>query len=373
MPLYDDAVTKEIALEETLLQLADQYGPDSFMQMVRRLIPSTHIETNKRYNEVLLDDATLHYFESDTFQSLATSSQQAYRYEMNLFVRHCRGQKGSYALLKEVTSAVFLAEYLSSVQKLNTRSKKAAFLRSFLGESYVHFFNSDIGKIKRILSIEMDRNREPRAFTKEQLDELFCLVRLGRESHRNFTILWTFLGSGIRLSELLHLQVGDVTPSRQEIQVRGKGKKGYKQPSKITKSALEILLAYINFRYQGVQNAPDYHERYIFSNDKGTSPLHESTVQKMLAMLIDEAKSIPSSDKKPYQLSVHSLRHSFALYLLESGVDIYTIKDLMRHKWLSSTEVYLRLFDSMLVAAIDKHPLAQLKASDLFAYREVLA
>ncbi|NGM83953.1 tyrosine-type recombinase/integrase [Paenibacillus sp. 7124] len=206
----------------------------------------------------------------------------------------------------------------------------------------------------------------PRAFTKEQLDELLCNVRLGREAHRNFTILWTFLGSGIRLSELLHLQVEDIVPSRQEILVRGKGKKGYKQPSKITLSSLEILCAYVKFRYGGVLEKPDYPKLFIFSDDKGKSPLHDSTVQKMFAALISEASSIPEGDRKPYQLSVHSMRHSFALFLLESGVNIYTIKELMRHAWLSSTEVYLKLFDSMLVKAIDQHPLAQLKASDIF-------
>ncbi|MFC5530999.1 tyrosine-type recombinase/integrase [Cohnella yongneupensis] len=368
MPIFDDVVTNEVALEETLLQLADQFGPDSFMRMVHQLVPS-NIDKAKQHEDIPLDDAVLHYFESDSFQILAPSSQQAYRCEMRLFVRHCRDQKGDNPFLKEVISAVFLTEYLAHAQKLNTRNKKAAFLRSFLGESCAHFFHSDIGKLKRVLSIEIDRNREPRAFTKEQLDEIRCLVRLGREAHRNFTILWTFLGTGIRLSELLFLQVGDIVPSRQEILVRGKGNKGYKQPNKITKNALEILLAYVSFRYQGVHDTPDYRERYIFSDDKGISPLHKSTVQKMFASLIDEAKSIPESDKKQYQLSVHSLRHSFALYLLEGGVDIYKIKELMRHKWLSSTEVYLKLFDSMLVTAIDQHPLAQLKFSDLFEFR----
>jgi integrase/recombinase XerD len=81
----------------------------------------------------------------------------------------------------------------------------------------------------------------------------------------------------------------------------------------------------------------------------------------MFSSLIAEAKTISAIEKKPYQLSVHSLRHSFALYLLESGVNIYSIKELMRHAWLSSTEVYLKLFDSMLLSAIEKHPLAQIK------------
>jgi integrase/recombinase XerD len=369
MPFFDDAVSKDVLLEESIAQLADQYGSAAFQRTLFRFLPSSSSIVSNDHNEVvLLKDAISHYFASDAFLSLAESSQQAYRYEMNLFIRHCQRMKGegSNPNIREVATVLFLTEYLSPIKKLNTRSKKAAFMRSFLGEVFAHFFSSNIGKLKRTLSIEMDRNHEPRAFTKEQLDELLCNVRLGREAHRNFTILWTFLGSGIRLSELLHLQIEDIIPSRQEIRVRGKGKKGYKQPSKITKSSLEILCAYVKFRFGGVMLAPNYTELFIFSNDRGISPLHDSTIQKMFAALINEAKSIPECDKKPYQLSVHSLRHSFALYLLESGVNIYTIKELMRHAWLSSTEVYLKLFDSMLVKAIDQHPFAQIKANDLF-------
>jgi len=365
MPIFDDAVAKEMSLEETLVQLADQYGPDAFKRMMDRLMPSNS-EASKAQEEIRLDDAVIHYLGSETFQSLAKSSQQIYRYEIDLFSKYCEQLKGSNPFIKDVATSTFLTEYLAPVKKLNTRSKKAAFLRSFLGEVLRHFSNRDIGNLKRTLSLKIDRDRAPRAFEKNQLDELLCLVRLGREAHRNFSILWTFLGSGIRLSELLHLQIGDIVSSRQEILVRGKGKKGYKQPSKITKSSLEILNAYVKFRYHGVRDKEDYLKRYIFSDDKGITPLHESTVQKMFASLINEATSIPEPDKKPYHFSVHSLRHSFALYLLESGVNLYTIKELMRHSWLSSTEVYLKLFDGMLVAAIDQHPLAQLKASDLF-------
>lgn len=366
MPIFDDTIANDIAFEENLIQLAEQYGPDTFKRMLQRLSPQNNAEAIRMKESVLLDDAVLHYYESDAFQSLAKTSQQTYRYEMDLFIRYCERLKGTTPNIREVSSNTFLNEYLAPVQKLNTRNKKNAFLKSFLGEVFAHFFNQDIRKLKRTLSVEIDQNREPRAFAKEQLDELLCLVRLGREAHRNFTILWTFLGSGIRLSELLHLQIGDIVSSRQEILVRGKGKKGYKQPSKITKSSLQILSTYVSFRYHGVKDAHDYLERYIFSDDRGKSPLHESTIQKMFAALIDQATTIPESDKKPYKLSVHSLRHSFALYLLESGVNLYTIKELMRHSWLSSTEVYLKLFDDMLVKAIDQHPLAQLKASDLF-------
>lgn len=367
MPIFDDAMDNLVNLETQLAELAERFGP-TFQQVLNQLhlAPATiNPGSENQYIEVLLDDAVLHYFSSDTFQGLEKSSQQVYRNELNLFVRYCNQEKGPNPSIREVSSAIFLMEYLAPVQKLNTRNKKAAFLKSFLSETYEHFWNGNIEKLKRTLSNKADKNQEPRAFKKEQLDELLCLARLGRESHRNFTILWSFLGSGIRLSELCNLQVGDLVPTRQEIMVRGKGKKNYKQPSKMTKSSFDMLASYVSFRYGGVKHLHGYSERYIFSDDKGISPLHNSTVQKMFSALIAEATTIPSSDKKPYQLSVHSLRHSFALYLLESGVNIYTIKELMRHAWLSSTEVYLKLFDSMLLSAIEKHPLAQINVVNI--------
>ncbi|MFS0555054.1 tyrosine-type recombinase/integrase [Brevibacillus sp. 179-C9.3 HS] len=368
MPLYDEEVSKELFLEEALESLAEKFGPFQIQQALSRFdwMPIQSSQDKTKQQEVTLNEAIAHYYSSDAFTGLAKSSQQVYKYEMNLFSDYCRQRLGGQPTIAQISAATFLNDYLAPVKKPNTRNKKSAFLRSFLGEVHAHFFQGSIEKLKRPLSIDIDRNREPRAFTKEQLDELLNLVRLGKEAHRNFTILWTFLGSGIRLNELCHLQVGDIIPSRQEILVRGKGKKGYKQPNKITKSSLDILSAYVKFRYGGVENEPAYQERYIFSSDKGISPLHDSTVQKMISALIDEAKTISEFDKKSYQLSTHSFRHSFALYLLESGVNIYTIKELMRHERLSSTEVYLKLFNNMLVHAIDKHPLAQIRATDFF-------
>ncbi|MGO4548095.1 tyrosine-type recombinase/integrase [Paenibacillus sp. 2TAB23] len=366
MPLFDDAVKKEVELEQSLLQLADQYGADAFNRMLLSLLPPKENEITKRLEEIPLDDAINHYVSSDAYLSLATSSQQTYRYEMNLFAQHCKPLNNGFPSLNDINSSVLLINYCAQARSLNTQNKKKSFLSSFLTEVFSYFLNRDIGKLKRALTIENDRNSEPKAFTKEQIDEILINVRLGREAHRNFTILWTFLGSGIRLDEMIKLQVSDIVTSRQEIMVRRKGKKGLKQPNKITISALEVLNAYINFRYQGIKETKDYSDRYVFSDDKGISPLHASTVQKMFSSLIREIKSIPDSDKRPYQNSIHSLRHSFALYLLESGVKIYTIKDLMGHTWVSSTEKYLKIFDSELVKAINKHPFAQLKVSDLF-------
>lgn len=366
MPLYSEEWDFD-KIDDEIIKVAEKYGFLELHHALKRMdLLNNEEEKEKIKKNVLLEEAIDFYFGCDDFNILAPSSQQAYRYEMNLFSIHCHKHKGIEPYLKDVSSPLFLGEYLESVKKINTKSKKSAFLRGFLRVSYDHFFNLDIKNLKKVLRVKVDKSRLPRAFRKEQIDEITTMSRLGREPFRNFTILWVFLGTGIRLNELCNLQVGDIKPQFQEIQVRPKGNKNIKESRKITKFSLELLCKYINFRYGGIKQNQGYKERYIFSADQGFSPMHDSTVQTMLGNLIKEANTISEDDKKNYQFSIHSLRHSFALYLLESGVDIYTIKDLLNHKWLSSTMVYLKLYDDMLVKVINKHPLGNLKVSDFF-------
>jgi integrase/recombinase XerD len=236
----------------------------------------------------------------------------------------------------------------------------------FFKATFAEFFDQKIDSLKSTLRVKVDKNRLPRAFTSEQIEEITSLIRLGHEPFRNFTILWVFLGTGIRLSELCSLQIEDVKPQLQEISVRAKGDKENKVPRKITPFSLIVLCKYIKFRYGSLQNQNDYRERYIFSDDKGLTPLHKSTIQKTFGNIINEAQTISKDDKLNYQLSMHSLRHSFALYLLQSGANIYAIKDMLGHEWLSSTNVYLKLFDNMLLKAINQHPLGNLNPNDFF-------
>lgn len=84
----------------------------------------------------------------------------------------------------------------------------------------------------------------------------------------------------------------------------------------------------------------------------------------MLDGLITEAQSISKEEKE--RLSVHSLRHSFALFALEGGVDIVSISKFLGHRSLKTTTIYLELFNSMLLEAIEKHPFAHSLAANLF-------
>ncbi|MDR4886317.1 tyrosine-type recombinase/integrase [Fredinandcohnia sp. QZ13] len=353
-------------LDEELELLMEKHGFIEFHRALKRMELLTEAEQKKVRKNVTLSEAITYYFNSDDFNRLKESSQDVYRYEMDLYWKYSKKKLGKEPTLKEASSALFLQKYLDPVKKPATRSKKSAFLRSFLKVTYAEFFDQKIDSLKSTLSVKVDKNHLPRAFTEEQIEEIIDLSRLGREPLRNFTILWVFLGTGIRLNELCLLQIGDVKPQLQELLVCAKGSKEFKVKRKITTFSLEILLKYIKFRYSPLQNLNDYNERYIFSDDKGITPLHDSTVQKMLGNIMKEARTISEDDKRTYQLSVHSLRHSFALFLLQSGVNIHTIKDLLGHEWISSTNVYLKLFDNILVNAINQHPLGNLNPNNFF-------
>ncbi|MDQ0917550.1 tyrosine-type recombinase/integrase [Paenibacillus sp. V4I5] len=354
-------------LDGELESLMEKHGFLEFQRVLRRMELLNEEEQKTVRKNVLLSEAIAFYYNCDDFNKLKPSSQQAYRYETNLYLNHCCKLKGAEPLLKDVSTALFLKEYLDSLKKKPaTISKKSAFLRSFFKATFGEFFDQKIDSLKSTLRVKIDKNRLPRAFTSEQIEEITNLVRLGHEPLRYFTILWVFLGTGIRLSELCSLQIEDVKPQLQEISVRAKGNKENKVARKITTFSLSVLSKYIKFRYGSLQNQNDYRERYIFSDDKGITPLHKSTIQKTFGNIIKEAQTISEDDKRKYQLSVHSLRHSFALYLLQSGVNIYAIKDMLGHEWLSSTNVYLKLFDDMLLKAINQHPLGNLNPNDFF-------
>jgi integrase/recombinase XerD len=365
MPTYNQEFNTD-SLNEELEALLEKHGFLDIQLALKRMKLLTETEQKSVRHDVLLSEAISFYYNSEYFRLLQESSKTAYRYEMKLYLNYCTKHLGEEPLLKDASRALFLIDFLEPFKKPATKSKKSAFLRSFLRLVFEEFFDQKIDSLKSTLSVEVDKNRLPRAFTKEQIEEITNLVRLGREPLRNFTIIWVFLGTGIRLNELCKLTIEDVKPQLQQIMVRAKGKKEFTVARKITTFSLELLCKYIKFRYSPLENLSDYHKRYIFSDDKGITPIHDSTVQKMLGNIMKEAQTISEDDKRTYQLSVHSLRHSFALYLLQSGVHVYTIQKLLGHRWISSTNVYLKLFDNILVEAINKHPLGNLDPNDFF-------
>ncbi|WP_318506099.1 tyrosine-type recombinase/integrase [Bacillus sp. T3] len=342
---------------------------------------------NPKNKEITLLEAAQHFLEDEfsTYQSVSPSSQSSYKSETRSFCKYFRvnidEDISTDVLLKEVLTSEKLEDYIQQPDIAeSTRRKKAAFLRTFidsvardlLSEKKINQLN------KRALHLDDPDPQPPRAFTAEQIDYLLNLSRLTRCALRNYTILWTLVGTGIRVDEL-HFQIGDVNLEKGWIKVKAKGRKERAKVKRfMTKGAIKVMKYYINFTYPHLKNVlceTDYNRRYVFSDDNGKNALSNRAIQKMVRGLIDTAiedkviqDKVWDSDRGEevkVNYSTHSFRHSFAIYALESGMNIYIVKELLGHKSIGSTEVYLNLFDEQYQKAIDKHPFAQLETDQL--------
>jgi integrase/recombinase XerD len=139
-------------------------------------------------------------------------------------------------------------------------------------------------------------------------------------------ILMTLYSAGLRLSELIHLEIKDIDSASMQIRVReGKGAKD--RNVVLSKTLLEVLRCY--FR----QYKP---KSWLFYNKLPQRPLLGRTVQRMMRRLGSKAGLRPG-------ITTHTLRHSFATHLLEHGTELPYIQALLGHRSLRTTTLYLRI------------------------------
>ena len=150
-------------------------------------------------------------------------------------------------------------------------------------------------------------------------------------------LLTTAYACGLRISELLHLQVTDIDSARMVVNVRqGKGAKDRQVPLS------PRLLAELRTWWQTHRTKP-----WLFPGLSGESrqrPMNVTSVQRTVKQIV-----VRSGLKKA--ASMHTLRHSYATHLLEAGVDVVTVQKLLGHSDLSTTARYLHLSRRYLAAA----------------------
>ncbi|HEX5709516.1 MAG TPA: tyrosine recombinase XerC [Pyrinomonadaceae bacterium] len=171
---------------------------------------------------------------------------------------------------------------------------------------------------------------------------------LGR---RDRAILEFLYGTGVRVSELTKLDLRDIDFRNKTVRVMGKRRKERVVP--FGDPALHALMGYLEVRQRFLQNAPP-EERdadAVFLNYQGTR-ITTRSVGRMVDKYIDICAGI-------HNISPHSLRHSFATHLLDSGADLRDIQELLGHARLSTTQIYTHVSMEKLIEVYDKaHPKA---------------
>jgi len=162
----------------------------------------------------------------------------------------------------------------------------------------------------------------PEVLSKNECRELF---KAPKSFKHRFLLAFAY-STGLRLSELRFVKISDIDVDRMQVRVRqGKGRK----------DRYVVLSLYIKTKL------PDYlesykPETYLF---EGNTQGHEMCERSIQNIMFEAVKK--TNIRK--QVSLHTLRHSFATHLLEDGVDLYTIQNLLGHSQLRSTIMYLHI------------------------------
>jgi len=150
---------------------------------------------------------------------------------------------------------------------------------------------------------------------------------------RDRAILETLYSTGIRVSELVGLNMDDIDFLGEVIHVRGKGKKERIAP--IGSSALQVIQHYMEFRNKRAQSNSNFDSRVLFVNKHGRRLSTRSVRRKM-----DKYLKMAGMDAS---ISPHTLRHSFATHMLNNGADLRSVQELLGHQSLSTTQIYTHL------------------------------
>ncbi|MET0091038.1 MAG: tyrosine recombinase XerC [Candidatus Thiodiazotropha sp.] len=194
-------------------------------------------------------------------------------------------------------------------------------------------------KVRRKLPVTLDA---------DQIGQLLDIDATDTLSLRDRAIMELFYSSGLRLAELIALDLGQLDLQEQMVAVTGKGNKSRLVP--VGRQAREAIQRWLTVRHELA--GPD--EPALFVGVRGKR-ISRSTVQKQL-------HDWSVRQGAPRNIHPHLLRHSFATHLLESSGDLRAVQELLGHANISTTQIYTHLDFQHLAEVYDKaHPRAKRK------------
>jgi integrase/recombinase XerD len=223
--------------------------------------------------------------------------------------------------------------YLTTVKKLSPKSIgiTVAALRFLYKTTLKRPWEMD-----DVIPMPKQPERLPVVLSREEVSQF--LEAVGHLKHR--AILSTMYATGLRITEATHLKPTDIDSQRMNVRVdQGKGQKD--RYVMLSTTLLSLLRTYWK---------SEQPKDYLFPGNLPGRPITRDAVGQMC-----HKACVRSGLKKP--VTPHSLRHAFAVHLLESGTDVRTIQLLLGHRSLSTTARYLKLATNKVCATISPYDL----------------
>ncbi len=267
---------------------------------------------------------------------------EAYRHDLEWLLRFCKAEQIS---VFDVTIdhlhayAAQLHEHgIGARSQARILSGTRAFFRYLVLEDYLQQDPTEL------LEWPTLPQHLPEVLTTAEVDQIEASIDLSHpQGHRNRAIIEVLFSCGLRVSELVNLQISNIFEEERFIRILGKGRKERLVP--ISERALkEIHLWYADRNLMDIKPGE---EDYVFLNRRGSR-----LTRTMILIMIKEQAAQAGITKT---ISPHTLRHSFATELLKGGADLRVIQAMLGHEGIRTTEMYTHIDTTMLREEILSH------------------
>ncbi len=291
-------------------------------------------------------DSFFSYLENERRYSINTLT--AYKNDIDCFKVFLEQEE--FGTFLEVTPRI--AEFYSGFLRDKYTPRSIARKVSSLKTMYNYFTNvlkyTDENPFKGIVLPKVEK-KLPKFIYDEEINEFLHSIEEDTPSGKRDALIFNLLsGSGLRVSELTGIKMEDVNINEREILIHGKGAKDRIVPFNIAtrdKFRNYIILARPTF----LSRSSNLDNNYVFLNFKGGT-LTARGVRDILERVLLKTSST-------LKVSPHTFRHSFATHLLNNGMDVRMVQELLGHTNLSTTQVYTKLSRESLQEAYNKaHP-----------------
>lgn len=270
----------------------------------------------------------------DSEKGYADNTIAAYRNDLTQFMRYLEEKDDSeLAHWVEVDKDIIIDYVLNLKEREYTSStvaRKVAAIKSFFHYLMAQRIVTD--DPTATLDSPKVKKRLPKAISRDDIERLLAAPAKGAsaKSQRDHALLELLYASGMRVTELVSLDVSDVSLASGTVRVRGKKTSGKERVIPIGERALDALRTYLN---RGrLQLVRDPEERALFLNHRG----QRLTRQGLWLIIKHYVEEVGISE----DVTPHTLRHSFAAHKLSQGKSLQDIQKLLGHANISTTQVY---------------------------------
>ena len=271
---------------------------------------------------------------------------EAYRNDLNQFFSYINKKITSISSIDKEIISDYIATCKDKEYSLSTISRKIASIRSLF--KYLYLEEQLKTNIAKNIRIKGRESKLPETISIEEINTIFDY--LNKQNHptakRDIAIIEILYGCGIRISELVNLNISDIDNAESIIRCIGKGQKERLIP--VNHSALTSINNYINIERFNINKKQN---QALFLTNRG-SRISRQTIWQIVKIIFQK-------NKMKYNYTPHTFRHTFATHILQGGASIRHVQEMLGHSSIATTQIYTHIDKTWMKKEYNKaHPRA---------------